>query len=382
MFGFTRLGVDPPGLPPLWFAPDAEIPTGWVRVEAPASPVKVSLSTAGVATVHVLPGSPVLNANWSNAPATATVTIGAFVPQIQAGSHTPSGTAAVTAKLGRIGPRDCPPVVTVPTTAALGAVVQKGVVPLATRTVTALLPGSGAGPPGLLATVAVSTAGVEMGLWTFAPSGVVSVQGQTPGVSVTQVCPEAAVTATGTLGIMGIQHRTPRALVWAVPGSAWEWPLAQAGTVTVLNSTTLAVSEYSLAAIDVAVVEGEVQFLTARGVVKLSGDIEAEAVPVVQTGKLNLTPGKDCVVHPLRVLAASKSALELVVETDRDGEAQTATYAVPAARSTQERERVVPMGKGAYGSGWSFKLKSLAGRAAPWSASAASIEIFNTKRRL
>lgn len=141
-----------------------------------------------------------------------------------------------------------------------------------------------------------------------------------------------------------------------------------------------AVARFSLAWTAVAEYQGDVYGLTATGLVKFSGAIEATATSLVQTGKMNLVPGKACTVHPVRVTASGAVPLELVAARDEYGAEQSVIYPVPEVRAAQERERSIPMGKGAIGTAWQITIKTPSGRAAPWSISAASAEINSSKR--
>jgi hypothetical protein len=95
----------------------------------------------------------------------------------------------------------------------------------------------------------------------------------------------ASVLLVGNLSTLADMIRAPTSRVWItaeLPQSAWNPTF---GSVVVFNTITLAPSEYRLVALDVATVDGEVRFLTAAGVVKLS---EADVTPIgiMETGKM------------------------------------------------------------------------------------------------
>lgn len=129
--------------------------------------------------------------------------------------------------------------------------------------------------------------------------------------------------------------------------------------VITFHGATLGVSEYSIPAIDVAVVGGEVQFLTADGVLAFDPAADAPA-GYVETGDLNLSGGSVCNVSPAYLVVQSDGPLMLMA-TWKQGASRTKEYPVPVRPGDEERARTVPMGKGPRGNSWRLRIASAGG---------------------
>lgn len=150
--------------------------------------------------------------------------------------------------------------------------------------------------------------------------------------------------------------------------------------VTVINAESLGISEYRLPWLEMVEHQGEVYGLTATGLERLEGALEATAAPRVQMGKMVLVAGKTCTAHPAHLTVSAGAALEIVTTRDEYGVEQSVVYPVPAARSAKERKRTVLMGKGATGDAWQLEIRTPVGRAEAFSLSAADVEIFAAKK--
>lgn len=129
--------------------------------------------------------------------------------------------------------------------------------------------------------------------------------------------------------------------------------------VLTFHGSTLGISEYSIPTIDVAVVGGEVRFLTAEGVLAFDPAADAPA-GYVETGDLNLSGGSVCNVSLAYLVAQSDGPLTLKA-TCGQGESRSMEYAIPARSGDGARARTVPMGKGPRGNEWRLRVSSAGG---------------------
>jgi len=126
----------------------------------------------------------------------------------------------------------------------------------------------------------------------------------------------------------------------------------------VLNANTLAVSEYSIQATDVAEHAGGVYFLGATGLEKLDATADLDAVAYIETGDLDLLPGASLSFdHAVLTLRADKT-LTLTGTAHRDGGDRALHYTIPVRPGDRARTRFVKLAKGFRGNSWRFKLQA------------------------
>lgn len=141
----------------------------------------------------------------------------------------------------------------------------------------------------------------------------------------------------------------------------------------VIATTTLAVATWTPAWSAVIAVGSDLYGLSATGLERLAGPIEATATPYVESGKLNLAPGHSVNVPRAYALVQSSGPLELTATPDVQGREVTVKTRLPARPGAQERERTVSLPRGPEGVAWKFRLGSPAGAVAPWSVSSLSV---------
>lgn len=146
-------------------------------------------------------------------------------------------------------------------------------------------------------------------------------------------------------------------------------------SAVVVNAQTTGLSEYSIPALDVAVLDGEVYFLTATGLVKLSGALTGTSS--IETGDLMLHPGQVCNVPRVYPDIYAPAPLELLVTASVQGKTHTTSYKIPARTGSETAASTVPLGKGPRGNQWRFKIR---GRTSDWSLAGLEVTTVFTGR--
>jgi hypothetical protein len=152
-------------------------------------------------------------------------------------------------------------------------------------------------------------------------------------------------------------------------------------SMMVLNANTLAVSEYSIAPLDVVEHEGEVYFVTATGLTKLDGAGTLDAVSNIRTGKISPASGLITGVRFAHLAVSADGPVELRTYRDDDGVERMDRYPIPVVPDGHARERTVVLGKGAQASAWGFEFRAVAATTS-WSLGGAQIEVPFKKHRL
>lgn len=191
----------------------------------------------------------------------------------------------------------------------------------------------------------------------------------------------ASIAFSGGTSSPGLLVRVPSATIWFSGGVVAEQFEAAQGTVVVLNAQTLAVTEYSLSALDVVEHEGEVWFVTATGLSKLDSAAPLDFVSSIRTGKLNFVPGSVTGARFAHASIASTGPVELLSHRDDDGIERTDRYPIPIVPSGQPRERTIPLGKGAQASAWDFEIRASTATT-QWSLGGLQIQVPLKKHRL
>lgn len=130
-------------------------------------------------------------------------------------------------------------------------------------------------------------------------------------------------------------------------------------TTIVINVNTIAVSEYSLAPLDVVEHEGEVYFVTATGLSKLSTPADADegdVVSYIQTGDLSLIDGHRINLWRAHMDLSADAPMRVTTMLDMAGQERDIAYTVPERSSTQSRARMVELARGPRAERWAIKI--------------------------
>ena len=130
-------------------------------------------------------------------------------------------------------------------------------------------------------------------------------------------------------------------------------------TVHVFNANTLAVSEHSLTPLDVVEHDGEVYFVTATGLKKLSPSGDENINPYIQTGQINFGSNSAKYIKNLSVDTSPDSSLMV---TGYISQPNGDVYMFPTHDSYREglnqQTRVFKTPRGIRGIYWGFKLEN------------------------
>jgi hypothetical protein len=148
-----------------------------------------------------------------------------------------------------------------------------------------------------------------------------------------------------------------------------------------MNANTLAVSEYSVDALDVVSHEGELYFVTATGLAKLDAAAASAAVSYVRTGKISLASGRVTGARFAHLSFSTDGPVELRTYRDDNGVERMDRYRIPVVPAGQARERTTVLGKGAQASAWGFEFRA-ADATTRWSLGGMQIEVPFKKHRL
>jgi hypothetical protein len=133
---------------------------------------------------------------------------------------------------------------------------------------------------------------------------------------------------------------------------------AGAGEIWVFNTKTLAAVQYSLHWSQVVEYQGDAYGLTAAGVQQLAGDLEASAVPRIESGEMQLADGARCNVPMVRLMARIPQAMELtLVAAEVDGAPVTRVYPIlPAAGAKPRDRRIGDLARGLRAETWTVAI--------------------------
>jgi hypothetical protein len=146
--------------------------------------------------------------------------------------------------------------------------------------------------------------------------------------------------------------------------------------VFVMNAETTGISVYSLRWSDIVEHDGQVYGLSAAGLERPEGPIEASASPHIETGKMNLAPtGHTCNVSRARALVASNGPLLLTATPDLQGRERVIPARLAGRPGDQERNRTVNPPLGPEADAWQIKIGSPEGAAEEWSLSALEVVV-------
>lgn len=214
----------------------------------------------------------------------------------------------------------------------------------------------------------------------YAPCGLVWVK---PGaafetvLTVPEVVQPAVVLCQAELPVeAGVVVESPLPAVVLAQVSPPLGRVAVAGRVAVFNAQTLATVEYARPWSMVAGPAGEVYGLTAEGMERLTGAIEAGAVPQVRTGRLWLAPGAAVTVPVAHLGLCAAQAVDLVAMAEVDGADVARAYAVPGRSGTVEHPRRVRLARAVRGAAWQFTLRA----AGSWALGALAVAVERVRR--
>jgi hypothetical protein len=142
-------------------------------------------------------------------------------------------------------------------------------------------------------------------------------------------------------------------------------------SIWVLNANTLAVSQYSLSALDVVEHEGEMWFVTATGLSKFATG--AGVAGTITAGDIELSDGSIS-LNLARLELKADGELHITATAHQDGGQRSTRYLVPKRTGTNERDRNVKLGNGVLGNDWSFTIAPPTGQVCNWSLGGWKIE--------
>lgn len=163
----------------------------------------------------------------------------------------------------------------------------------------------------------------------------------------------------------------PTATFWLIPYIGAE-AVEVDSAVLAINASTLAVTEYSVAAIDVLEHDGEVWFVTADGLSKLAAG--AGVAGTITTGDLELAGPGSVSLNLARLGLKADGELHITATAHQDGGQRSTRYLVPKRTGANDRDRNVKLGNGVLGNAWSFTIASPTGQVCNWSLSEWQIE--------
>lgn len=326
--GLTPLGVA--GNESIFF--ESEPPAVVVEVAAFA-PTAYSMFVPPSATVQVTAGVPVVYIGGASYPSAAVVVVRA--KRVRAGLKSVVGNPGAIQVSGRT------PVSLVVSAPAAARVEVRGVpmsggvqvvLPSAAINVAGNAPVSGATAGGSPAMVAVAGwAPVAKAVSGQSPVSVV-VRGAAPKAAALTVTPPAGVNVAAGAVTSQLCVLPLSALVWVRCGVIAEQETASGGLIVVLNTNTLAVSEYTVPALDVVTYEGVLHFVQADGLatLDLATTDPGDVVALLESGMLALgTDGKKYVPR-FNATLSGDSVTEAWATIELDGDSiEIGPYELP-----------------------------------------------------
>jgi hypothetical protein len=153
--------------------------------------------------------------------------------------------------------------------------------------------------------------------------------------------------------------RPAHILAWATANSPVFAADSSYGKVVVVNANTLAVTEYSISALDVVEHDGEVYFVGATGLKKLSSSGDENINPYIQTGQVNFGSNSAKYIKNLSVDASPDSSLMI---TGYISQPNGDVYMFPTHDSYRDglnqQTRIFKTPRGIRGVYWGFKLEN------------------------
>lgn len=169
----------------------------------------------------------------------------------------------------------------------------------------------------------------------------------------------ATVSLIGALSTPTVLTGTSVARIWLSAFPLIELETGGAGKVVVLNSNTLAVSEYDLDVLDVIEHEGEVYFVTATGLKKLTSNGDENINSYIQTGQINFELNSAKYIKNLSVDTSPDSSLMV---TGYISQPNGDVYMFPTHDSYRDglnqQTRVFKTPRGIRGVYWGFKFEN------------------------
>lgn len=143
--------------------------------------------------------------------------------------------------------------------------------------------------------------------------------------------------------------------------------------ITVINTETMAISEYSLEFLDVISIDGTVYGITEDGIYKLEGQLEDGPIPYIETGAIDLANGARCNAKKVWLTVATENGLKLTTTAYSNGEDIVSEYNIVGFPGSQLRERTERLGRGTDGDLWKFRIEAPVGGG--WQQSEMSVDI-------
>lgn len=179
----------------------------------------------------------------------------------------------------------------------------------------------GIGIRGETAELTLSGGDASPGVSAVTASAVIAFSGGQAQIGSGAVGNNAAISISGGAVTIKLGPKVPTAQIWFSGGVVAEIAETAQGIVVVLNANTLAVSEYSISALDAIVFDGELYFVQADGLVKLAAGT-ADSAAIVKTGMLNLGADEKKYVPGLRATLAGDSTTTVTVTIELDGDSR------------------------------------------------------------
>lgn len=333
ILGNSPLGTTPLGLPGGESTPFGSEPSAIVVEVATLVPSASSKFVLTSAAVQVVAGVPVAYNGGTSYPPAAVVIV--RTGKIRAGLKSVVGNPGAIRVSGRT---PVSLVVSAPAAARVevrGVPVSGGVqvvLPSAAINVAGNAPVSGATAGGSPAMVAVAGwAPVAKAVSGQSPVSVV-VRGAAPKAAALTAAPPAGVNVAAGAVTSRLCALPLSALVWVRCGVIVEQEAASGGLIVVLNANTLAVSEYTVPALDVVTYEGVLHFVQADGLatLDLATTDPGDVVALLESGMLALgTDGKKYVPR-FNATLSGDSVTEAWATIELDGDSiEIGPYELP-----------------------------------------------------
>jgi hypothetical protein len=129
--------------------------------------------------------------------------------------------------------------------------------------------------------------------------------------------------------------------------------------ITVINAATDAISEYSIAALDVMEHEGELYFVTTDGFKKLSENGLENINPYIQTGQMNFDGSNIKYIQNLTVDTSPESSMMVTGFIEQpNGDVYMFPTKDAYRDSLNQQTRIFKLPKGIRSTYWGFKFEN------------------------
>lgn len=194
---------------------------------------------------------------------------------------------------------------------------------------------------------------------TAAPLAEITLAGEPGEPAAATDAPLATIALAGFAPEASVLVRVPFARILLSGLLPFEKDADIASTIVVINANTLAVSEYSLTALDVVEHEGEVWFVEIDKLTKLSEDGLENINPYIQTGQLNFGVNNIKYIQNMTVDTPPNASLMITGFIEQpNGDVYMFPTKDAYRDSLNQQTRVFKLPKGIRSTYWGFKFEN------------------------